>query len=203
MKFACRRCLAALLAAASPMIGIDMARAQQQPAAPDPAAAPAAPAAQPGAVIIGIIDDQAVMQNSKAGKALQAELGKQYAAYKSEIAQQETELRNQVQQLQQQQATLSADAFQKRRQDLDQQVEQYRKNAQNRKDQLDRAQAAGVKQMREALGKVAAEIASARGMSLVLFRSSVALSSPAFDITPDVLKRFDQQLPAVSLPKAN
>ena len=184
--------VAVLLAALTPLP--EVANAQQQPAAP---------AEQPGAVVIGIIDDQAVMQNSKAGKALQAELSKQYAAYKAEITQQETELRNQVQQLQQQQATLAADAFQKRRQELDQQVEQYRKNAQNRKEQLDRAQAAGVKQLRDALGKVAAEIASARGMSLVLFRSSVALSSPAFDITPDVLTRFDQQLPAVSLPKAN
>ena len=186
--------LAAVLAATLMTTGLATAIAQQQPAAA---------AGQPGAIIIGIIDDQAVMQNSKAGKALQADLGKQYAAFKSEISQQETTLRNQAQQLQQQQASLSAEAFQKKRQDLDQQVEQYRKNAQNRKDQLDRAQAAGLKQLRDAFGKVAAEIASARGMSLVLFRSSVVLSSAAFDITPDVLKRFDQTLPTVSLPKAN
>jgi Skp family chaperone for outer membrane proteins len=185
---------AAVLAAALMTAGVAAAIAQQQPAAA---------AAQPAPIVIGIIDDQAVMQNSKAGKALQTDLGKQYAAFKAEISQQETALRNQAQQLQQQQASLSAEAFQKKRQELDQQVELYRKNAQNHKDQLDRASAAGLKQLRDALGKVAAEIASARGMSLVLFRSSVALSAPTFDITPDVLKRFDQALPAVSLPKSN
>ena len=182
-----------MLATALMTAGVTAAIAQQ----------PAAAAGQPAPIVIGIIDDQAVMQSSKAGKALQADLNKQYAAFKAEISQQETALRNQAQQLQQQQASLSAEAFQKKRQELDQQVELYRKNAQNHKDQLDRASAAGLKQLRDALGKVAAEIASARGMSLVLFRSSVALSAPTFDITPDVLKRFDQTLPTVSLPKAN
>ncbi len=143
------------------------------------------------------------MQNSKAGKALTADLNKQYTAFKAEIGQQETTLRNQAEQLQQQQASLSPEAFQKKRQELDQQVEQYRKNAQNRKDQLDRAQAAGLKQLRDVFGRVAAEEAKARGMSLVLYRSSVAVWTAAVDITPDVQKRFDQTLPTVTLPKAN
>ena len=194
MKVVRTSSLELVLAAALLIICPGAALAQQQPAAA---------AAQPAVVIIGIIDDQAIIQNSKAGKALEAELNKQYTSFKTEISEQEAALRNQAQQLQQQQASLSADAFQKKRQELDQQVEQYRRNAQNRKDQLDRASAAGLKQLRDALAKVAAEIASARGMSLVLFRSSVALSAPTFDITPDVLKRFDQALPSVSLPKAN
>jgi len=186
--------LAIMLATALMTAGVTAAIAQQQPAAA---------AAQPAPIVIGIIDDQVVMQNSKAGKALQADLNKQYTAFKAEIGQQETALRNQAEQLQQQQASLAPEVFQKKKQELDQQVEQYRKNAQNRKDQLDRAQAAGLKQLRDAFGKVAAEVANARGMNLVLFRSSVALSTAAFDITPDVLKRFDQALPAVTLPKAN
>ena len=186
--------LAAALAVVLTAAGVATALAQQQPAAA---------AAQPGGIIIGIIDDQAVMQNSKAGKALQENLNKQYTAFKAEIGQQETALRNQAEQLQQQQASLAPEVFQKKRQDLDQQVEQYRKNAQNKKDQLDRAQAAGLKQLRDAFGKVAAEVANARGMSLVLYRSSVAVWTAAVDITPDVQKRFDQALPAVTLPKAN
>jgi Skp family chaperone for outer membrane proteins len=181
--------LAVLLTAA----GVVTALAQQQPAA--------AAAAQPGGMIIGIVDDQTVIQNSKAGKALQENLNKQYTTFKAEIGQQETALRNQAEQLQQQQASLSPEAYQKKRQELDQQVEQYRKNAQNRKDQLDRAQAAGLKQLRDAFGKVAADEAKARGMSLVLFRSSVAVWTAAVDITPDVQKRFDQALPTVTLPK--
>src|SRR5262249_3163242 len=168
--------LAAALAVLLTAAGVVTALAQQQPAA---AAAPA------GGIIIGIVDDQMVIQNSKAGKALQDNLNKSYAAFKAEITQQETALRNQAEQLQQQQASLSPEAFQKKRQELDQQVEQYRKNAQNRKDQLDRAQAAGLKQLRDVFGKAAADEAKARGMSLVLFRSSVAVWTAAVDITPD------------------
>ena len=185
--------IAAALAVLLTAAGVVTALAQQQPAA----------AAAPPGGIIGIVDDQAVIQNSKAGKALQADLNKQYTTFKAEIGQQETALRNQAEQLQQQQATLAPEVFQKKRQELDQQVEQYRKNAQNKKDQLDRAQAAGLKQLRDIFGKVAAEVANARGMSLVLYRSSVAVWTAAVDITPDVQKRFDQALPAVTLPKAN
>ena len=185
--------LAAALAVLLTAAGVVTAVAQQQPAA--------AAAAQPGGIIIGIVDDQTVIQNSKAGKALQENLNKQYTAFKAEIGQQETALRNQAEQLQQQQASLAPEVFQKKKQELDQQVEQYRKNAQNRKDQLDRAQAAGLKQLRDVFGKVAAEVANARGMSLVLFRSSVAVWTAAVDITPDVQKRFDQALPTVTLPK--
>ena len=61
MKVARTSSLALVLAAALLMVGFAAAKAQQQPAA------------APGAIVIGIIDDQAVMQNSKAGKALQAE----------------------------------------------------------------------------------------------------------------------------------
>jgi len=167
--------------------------AQQQPAA---AAAP-----QPIPVVVGILDEQEIMRSSKAGKALKAELDKQNAAFRAEIAQQESTLRAAAEQLQAQQASLSPEAFQKKRQELDAQVETYRKNAQARKDQLDRAFAAGVKQMRDALGKVASEIAQARGMTLVLDRSQVVLSHNGFDITAEALKRFDQRLPSVSLPK--
>jgi outer membrane protein len=187
LKLACATFLGGLLAV---VLLTGQAAAQQQPAAPSGG-------------VIGIIDDQAVIQNSKAGKALQADLNKQYAAFKAEIGQQEATLRSQEQQLQQQQSAMATDVFEKKRQEFAQQVEQYRKNAQIRKDQLDRASATGLRQLRETLAKVTAEIASARGMSLVLLRSSVLLSSANVDITPDVLKRFDQTMPTVSLPKAN
>jgi Skp family chaperone for outer membrane proteins len=152
------------------------------------------------AAVIGVVDDQAILLQTKAGKAFQAEVKRQRAAFQNEVQSQDNVLRQAAQQLQAQQQSLTPEAFQKKRQDLDQQAQQARANLQSRQDAVGRSIANGERQMRDTLVKVASEIAAAKGLTLVLLRSQgVVYVNPAYDFTKDAIVRFDQKLPTLSL----
>jgi Skp family chaperone for outer membrane proteins len=151
------------------------------------------------APVIGVLDDQAIFLQTKAGKAFQAEVKRQRTAFQTEVQNQENALRQAAQQLQSQQQSLTPEAFQKRRQELDQQQQQARVTLQNRQDAMNRSLANAERQMRDTLIKVANEIAQAKGLTIVLLRSQVVMFSPAYDITKDAVTRFDQKLPTLSV----
>jgi outer membrane protein len=165
------------------------------------AAAPPRPAAAQGAPIVAILDVPHIQRESKAAKSIQAEIEKKRAAFQAEIADQEKSLRAADQKLKSQQATLSREDYQKKRQEIEAQADKFRKNAQARRDQLEKAVNAGADQIRKALVQVVGEIAKAQGYTLVLNKTMVVWPGPTADITAETLKKLDQVLPKVTLPK--
>ena len=150
---------------------------------------------------IAVVDVQFIMRDSKAAKTVHAEVEKQRNAYQNDLAQQENALRAADGQLNSERATLSKEAYQKKRQELDQQAAQLRKNVQTRKDELEKLFSNGIGQIRDALVQVVAEIAQAKGVTLVLYKSQVLLAANTYDITAETLKKLDAKLPSVKLTK--
>ena len=150
------------------------------------------------APVIGVLDDQAIFLQTKAGKQFQDQVKRQRAAFQNDVQAQENALRNAAQQLQAQAQSLTPEALQKKRQDLDKQAADARASLAKKQDNMNRSLANGEQQIRATVIKVAAEIAQAKGLTLILMRSQVAYVSPAYDITKDAVARFDQRLPALS-----
>ncbi len=153
-------------------------------------------------VVIAVLDVPQIQRQSKAAKSIQAELEKQRAAYQAEIAKQEKSLRAADQQLKSQQATLSPEDYQKKRQEIEGQLDKLRQSAEARRVQLEKSMNAGSDQIRTALLKIVAEVAKARGATIVLNRLNVVWPGSALDITAETLKKLDEQLPKVTLPKS-
>lgn len=151
-------------------------------------------------VVVGVLDVQLIMRDSKAAKSVKAALDKQAAAYQAELAQQENALRNADQQLMQQRASLPADEFNKKSNDLGLKVEALRQTAEKRRQQLQKMENGAMIQIEKTLLQAAADIAKQRGISLVLNKSAVLLNVQAYDITQEALKRLDAQLTSVKLP---
>ena len=162
--------------------------------------APRAAEAQ-SAPVIAVLDVPQVHRESKAAKSIQAEVEKKRAAFQAELAEQEKTLRAADQKLKSQQASLSPEDYQKKRQEIEAQAEKLRKNAQSRRDQLEKAVNAGADQIRKALVSVVGEIAKAKGVTLVLNKTIVVWPGDSVDITAEALKKLDQVLPKVTLPK--
>src|SRR5690606_16965345 len=99
------------------------------------------PAAAQGAgevpLVVAVLDIQKVMRESTAAKAIQAELEEQRETYQAELAQQERKLRAADQDLAADRPTLSQEAFAERREDLEEQATQLRRDVQTRKEQLE------------------------------------------------------------------
>ena len=180
---------AVLILAAAPVLTATTAMAQTTPAATGN---------QP--VVMGVIDIQYIMNNAKAAKSVKAALEKQAAAYQAELAQQENAIRVADQQLQQQRATLSQQDFETKKNALGQQVEALRQKAATRNKQLQQMENGAMNQVEQALLQSAAEIAKARGLTMVLNKAMVVLNVTSYDITKEALAKLDARLSAVKLP---
>ncbi len=151
-------------------------------------------------VVMGVIDIQYIMANAKAAKSVKAALEKQAAAYQAELAQQENAIRAADQQLQQQRTTLSQADFEVKKNALGQQVEALRQKAATRNKQLQQMENGAMTQVEQALLQVSAEIAKARGLTMVLNKAMVVLNVASYDITKEALAKLDARLSTVKLP---
>jgi len=152
-------------------------------------------------LVVAVLDVQQIMRDSKAAIGIQGEIQRQRAAYQTELAQQENALLVADQELAGQRATLSQEQYKQKRQDLDQQAMQLRRNVQERKDELENLFNTSINEVRQALAQVVAEIAQEKGITLVLSKSQVVLSANDFDITADALSKLDARLPSVAMAK--
>jgi len=191
----CAAALAALLILAAGLVSTaTTAFAQTTPAA----TAPAPTGNQP--VVMGVMDVQYILANAKAAKSVKAALEKQAAAYQAELAQQENAIRAADQQLQQQHATLSQADFEAKKNALGQQVEALRQKAVTRNKQLQQMENGAMTQVEQALSQATAEIAKARGLTMVLNKAMVVLNVTSYDITKEALAKLDARLSTVKLP---
>ena len=164
--------------------------AQTTPAAP--------PANQP--VVMGVIDIQYILSAAKAAKGVKAALEKQAAAFQAELAQQENSIRAADQQLQQQRATLSQKDFDAKKAALGQQVEALRQKAATRNKQLQQMENGAMSQVEQVLLQTCADIAKAKGLTMVLNKAMVVLNVTSYDITKEALQKLDAKLASVKLP---
>ena len=155
-------------------------------------------AAQPA--VIGVLDVQFILTNAKAAKGVRAALEKQAAAFQAELAQQENAIRAADQQLQQQRATLSPQDYEAKRAELGQKVEALRQKAASRNKQLQQMDSGAMTQVTQALVQTTAEIAKARGYTMVLNKAMVVLNVTSYDITKEALQQLDARLASVKLP---
>ena len=172
--------------------------------APTPALAqttPAAPAAGQN-LTVAVMDVQYILTNAKASKSVRAAVEKQAAAYQAELAQQENAIRAADQQLQQQRAALSPKDYDAKRADLGQKVEALRQKAASRNKQLQQMDNGAMNQVEQALLQVTADLAKAKGLTMVLNKAMVVLNVQSFDITKEALQMLDSRLATVKLPPA-
>lgn len=162
---------------------------------------PAAPAVSPSLPpVVGVIDVQYIMSNAKASKGVKAALEKQAASFQAELAQMENSLRAQGQQLDQQRATLSQQDFATKKAAFDKQVEAWRQKGATRSKQLQQMENGAMTQVEQALVQVTAEIAKARGLTLIINKAAVVLNVAGYDITKEALQKLDARLASVKLP---
>ena len=188
-----RRLVAAVMAAT--LISMTSATTFAQsttPAAPPPAA--------PQPVVMGVMDVQFILTNAKAAKSVRAAVEKQAATYQAELAQQENAIRTADQQLQQQRAALTSQDYEAKKAELGQKVDALRQKAASRNKQLQQMDNGAMTQVEQALFQTTADIAKARGLTLVLNKAMVVLNVTSYDITKEALQKLDARLTSVKLP---
>jgi Skp family chaperone for outer membrane proteins len=169
-------------------------------------AQPAKPAGQVPAdqipVIVGVLDTQAILNTSAAGKSLNTQWNAAMKALDDDMTKKETALRTQIQQLEAQRAAnppISAADYADKRKKIEQQGAQYQEGFNKNKQAWD----ARLNKAREAITlaarKAMQDVAKARGLTLILDRAAVPYSPSPWNITDDVMARLNKAMPNVKL----
>jgi outer membrane protein len=162
--------------------------------------APSSPAwAQKRVPVVAVVDTGQIMQNSEAAKAVRSQIEKIGKTYDQALTAEKDKLEKEQQELEQQRATLAADALQQKQRDFQQKVAAFERELQARRRKLAEVDSAAAEQIRAALIQVVDQIAKEMNLTLVLTRADVIHAAPEFDITADVLKRLNTKLPTVTV----
>lgn len=166
------------------------AEAQQTP--------PPTPAA-PSPLNVLVVDVQSLLQNSKSAKMVRQQIEQKRSEYAKEISQQEGALRRERDSLQRQQASLSAEALNKKGREFQQKVNELDRSVQAKRQTLEKSNAEALQSIQSVVLKIITEIAKERKANLVFQRSDLVLFDNSFDVTDQVLTKLDEQLPTLTV----
>lgn len=200
--------LAAILVMAMPAVAQAQGDGKKPPApaAQPPRAADRPAAANPTGVplaSIGVIDIQAVLRQSSAAQALQAQFKTEQDDFQAAIEKQQKDLKIGDEELERQRATLSAEVFAERRRKLQERVNQVNTEFRGRRRQMEEIFNAAMADLQQNLNAVVEDIAKRSGVNLVLRKEAVLANLTALDLTQQTLEEFNRRVPAikVSFPK--
>jgi len=132
-------------------------------------------------------------------------IGEQIIAYRDgfreTIQKEEAALKAANQELAKKRTLLSPEAFNQERRGFEQKVLEVQQLVQKSKRALDEAQATAMVEVEKALNKIITKIAEERGLNLILRQDITILASRSLEITADVLKQLNEQLPKVKVQK--
>jgi len=167
------------------------------------AAATPASAQQPVPVIVGVIDAQGILEDSKAGQSIKAQAEKTQAKIKSDFDKQEKQFNDDLRKLQQQKDTLSTEDLQKKREELRQRADQQSKALKDRQRKLEADLAKGQDRIVRAMVDVVKDVAKAHGLTLVISRAVTPYFDASYDISVEVKQKLDAKLPSLSLQQSS
>lgn len=146
-----------------------------------------------------VIQYQRILREAKATKSIRPQREKLRTDFENAVRDEERKLRAAERELVNQRSILSPEAYLQRRQKLERQAKEAQRKASAKKREIERALATAMNKVRRNLRKITAAIAKERSVNLVLPGSMVVLFERKFDITKEVLKRLDEQLPSLKV----
>ncbi len=164
--------------------------------APKPAAAQTAEMQSPS---IAVIDMQRIMRESTAVRSIQQQIDQQRSLYQEELSRKENELREADEELARQRNILSSEAFQQKRQELEQEVGILQREIQGQRESLDEDYSRAMREVEKVLIEIINDISEARDLDVVLNKATIVLARTELEITDPALERLNAELESVDV----
>ncbi|GEB38637.1 hypothetical protein GLI01_26720 [Gluconacetobacter liquefaciens] len=190
---------------ASPADG-DEAQSQTPPVLPLPPVPPSPDIPRgvaPPVPVIGVISVPDVMRLSSAAQQAERVLGGRRDELARDAQKEQAGWRDEQQKLQAQAKNMASDQIQQRERHLQERVISAQRDFRNRNRVVQEAAQVSLGQIERELVQIIRQVASSRGMNLILHREQVALSQDGLDITQQVADQLNKVLPTVFIPAAN
>ncbi len=152
-----------------------------------------------GADSIAVVDVQNIMDNSKAATSIREQVKKKQTAFQKELDEKEKELQTQDQELAKQRNILSKEAFEKQYKEFREKAVEAQKQIREKKKELDQTFGQALNKIQKKIADIVADISKDKGVEVTIARSQVIYAGGAIDITDEVLKRLDSDMPKVEM----
>ncbi len=119
--------------------------------------------------------------------------------YAKEISHAEEALRAERDALQRQQASLSAEALNKKAREFQQRVNDLDRDVQSKRAALEKSNNEALTKIQQTMLKIIADIARQRHANLVLQRTDLVLFDQSFDVTDQVMQKLDEEMPVLTV----
>ena len=161
------------------------------------AAAPAM-AADEGS-LIATVNIQQVMRDSHAAKSVREQLESKQKSFQSEISKKEEQLQKEDQELGKQRGVLSKEAFEEKARAFRTKATEVQKEVQSKKAMLDNAFERSLADIQKVVTDIIADLSKEKGFVVALPTSQILYADNKLDISEEVLKRLNKQLPKVDV----
>jgi Skp family chaperone for outer membrane proteins len=153
--------------------------------------------------IIAVVDLSEIVNQSLAGKGINAQLQSERESFQSETKGEREKLQAAEQELNRQRTILSKDAFTKRANELQQQNDEFQRTLNARGKVVEKALNEAMNTLQDAVLNIVAEVALEQQATMVVDKKFVIIADKSTDITATVLDRLNKKLPkvAVNIPK--
>ena len=154
---------------------------------------------------VAVVDRNLITRDSKAAKWMRSLIDRKYQLYQAEIKDAQNALESARDELKRQSPNLNADLIDKRRAKIRQQATTLSRVLQARKKELDQLFNNGMGQIELALNEILETLARERSINMIINATKsqriVLFIDKNLVLTEEALKRLNQRLPKVVLPK--
>ena len=149
--------------------------------------------------IIAVLDVQQVLRRAAAAKGIREVLEARRKKFEKEISEERLQLQGEENQLRKQSTILSPEAMSNKRRVLENKVSDLRRKAEQKRGILNRAFNGATRELRQEIAKVLADLMKERNITITLARKAVLVFDQRLNVTEEVLKRLDKNLPNVKI----
>jgi len=149
--------------------------------------------------IIAVLDVQQVLRRAAAAKGIREVMEARRKKFEKEISEERLQLQGEENQLRKQSTILSPEAMSNKRRVLENKVSDLRRKAEQKRGILNRAFNGATRELRQEIAKVLADLMKEQNITITLARKAVLVFDQRLNVTEEVLKRLDKNLPNVKI----
>jgi len=157
------------------------------------------PPPPPSPTVIVIADINQILRDAKSAKEVQAQIDRAMAGFSKQVSTSENELQKMRDELERERSTLSPEAFSAKTHDYQQRFDALDRSVQGQRQALQQSYNEAMTKIENTALQIIAQVASEHKANMVLTRAAVLFAANNLDITAEVTKRLDAQLPTMQV----
>lgn len=146
-----------------------------------------------------VVDVQSIFEKSTAVVKVREQIDKKAEEFRKDSASKEDYFKKKFDELEKQKSVLAKDAFEKKNADLSKEFADAQKKVQDNRSTLDKGYMDSMQQVETTLTDIVKEVATKKGVKVVLPKNQIIYSDDSLDVTNQVLEDLNKKLPNITV----